>query len=70
MTLAGRSNLQVFNLFIQIIPFRVHAIDENFFLFPATAFYSFLLSYCFDDGIKPLVETSFLQLYLVVKLLG
>src|SRR5688572_23387217 len=56
MALAGRSNLQVFNLFIPIIPFRVHVIDENFFLFPAPAFYSFLLSYCFVGGIKPLVE--------------
>ncbi|HZI53391.1 MAG TPA: hypothetical protein VFD56_06805, partial [Chitinophagaceae bacterium] len=56
MTLAGRSNLQIFALFIEIIPFRVHAIDENFFLFPTATFYSFLLSYCFDDGIKPLVE--------------
>ena len=54
----GRSNLHVFKLSIQIIPFRVHAFDENFFLFPSAALYSFPLSYCFDDGIKPLVENK------------
>jgi len=38
---SGRSNLKIskeLNLLIKVIPFRVHIVDKDFFLFPASSF--------------------------------
>ena len=51
----GRSNLKKFYLIIQVNPFRVHSIDENFFASATTTFYSFFFSYRFKDSFELLV---------------
>ena len=62
--MAGRSNLKKLDLFVQIIPFRIHTIDKYLFLFSAAAFYSFLFGYCFDDGVEPFVINKFFAVML------
>ena len=59
MSIAGRSNLKVLDLLIQVIPFRVHVIDKDFFLFSAATFYSFFLCDCFSDSVKPSIIDKF-----------
>ena len=70
MFVAGRSNLKKLDLIVEINPFRIHTVDEYFFLFPAAAFYSFLFGYHFDNGVKPIVTNKFLTVIPDVNLLG
>jgi len=55
---------------VQVFPFRVHAVNEYFFLFPAATFDSFFFGDRFNDRVKPFVVDKFYTIVTGRKTVG